>query len=114
MKLIILKNGKDVYNHILDNNTLESKTLLLPTGSTPLGLYKEMISRNIDFSNCTTFNLDEYYKIAPTDVNSYFYYMDTNFFQHINIRPTNINLPGLYRYRRQGSSVFNRGRAFYF
>ena len=92
MKLIILKNGEDIYNHILDNNTLESKTLLLPTGSTPLGLYKEMISRNIDFSNCTTFNLDEYYKIAPTDVNSYFYYMDTNFFQHINIRPTNINL----------------------
>ena len=92
MKLNVFKNGIDVYNYILDNNIIESKVLLLPTGNTPLGLYKEIIKRNIDMSGCTTFNLDEYYPIEKDNVDSYHYYMWNNLFKHTNIKLSNVNL----------------------
>ncbi len=69
----------------------------LPTGSTPLGLYQELISIHRDtklsFKNVTTFNLDEYVGLEPDDVNSFHYFMNENFFRHIDIDKDCINIP---------------------
>jgi glucosamine-6-phosphate deaminase len=63
----------------------------LATGSTPLGLYKELIrfyeNEGLDFSKCTTFNLDEYLGLTPQHPQSYDSFMKENFFNHINIDP---------------------------
>ncbi len=68
----------------------------LATGSTPLGMYEELIEMykrdEIDFSRTTTFNLDEYYNLPPDNSQSYHYYMYHNFFKHININKENQNL----------------------
>lgn len=69
----------------------------LATGSTPLGLYRELIrmhkEENLDFSNVTTFNLDEYVGLPRDHSQSYFHYMHENFFKHINIKHSRINIP---------------------
>ena len=61
----------------------------LATGSTPLGMYRELIrlyeAGELDFSRLTTVNLDEYYPLAPDHPQSYRYFMNTNLFDHINI-----------------------------
>lgn len=68
----------------------------LATGSTPLGLYGELIAKyqrgELDFSKVTTFNLDEYYPIGPEHPQSYHYFMYENLFNYINVKPENINL----------------------
>lgn len=67
------------------------------TGSTPIGTYKELIADYkrgvLDFSRATTFNLDEYYGVPVTDENSYYAFMHTNLFDHINMRSEAIHLP---------------------
>ena len=69
----------------------------LATGSTPIGLYKELIrmhqEEGLDFARVTTFNLDEYYGLAPDHDQSYHYFMHDNFFNHVNVSPANINVP---------------------
>jgi len=69
----------------------------LATGSTPLGLYKELIrmhqNEGLDFSKITTFNLDEYVGLPPSHDQSYHYFMHENFFKHININPRYIYVP---------------------
>ena len=68
----------------------------LPTGSTPLGVYKELINlyqnRKVSFENVVTFNMDEYVGLKPTDKQSYRYFMDENLFKHVNIKPQNIHM----------------------
>ncbi len=67
------------------------------TGSTPLGLYKELIrmhrEEGLDFSKITTFNLDEYVGLPPEHPQSYHYYMWENLFKHVNINPSNVHIP---------------------
>jgi len=69
----------------------------LATGSTPLGMYRELISMykkgKLDFSNVRTFNLDEYLGLPPSHPQSYHYYMYENFFKHVNIKKENIHIP---------------------
>ncbi|MCE9607203.1 MAG: glucosamine-6-phosphate deaminase [Planctomycetia bacterium] len=69
----------------------------LATGSTPLGLYRELIrlhrEEGLDFSRVTSFNLDEYVGLAPTHEQSYRYFMQTNLFEHINIDQRNTHVP---------------------
>ena len=69
----------------------------LATGSTPLGLYKELIRMHkedgLDFSKVTTFNLDEYVGLQPDHEQSYHYFMRENLFKHINVDPANTNVP---------------------
>jgi glucosamine-6-phosphate deaminase len=69
----------------------------LATGSTPIGLYQELIRRHknegLDFSKATTFNLDEYYGLLPNHPQSYNHFMRENFFKHINIPDSHINIP---------------------
>lgn len=66
----------------------------LATGSTPIGMYQELIkmynSKEIDFSEVTSFNLDEYYPISADNIQSYHYFMKTNLFDKINIKNTYI------------------------
>ena len=75
----------------------------LATGSTPLGMYAELIRRHkeegLDFSKVRTFNLDEYYGLAPNHPQSYSYFMRRNLFDHINVPDSQINIPsGLAKY----------------
>mgnify|MGYP000111293388 CR=1 FL=1 len=74
----------------------EDSVLGLATGSTPIGMYNELIDiyekDEIDFSNVKTFNLDEYCSLPADNPQSYHYYMDDNFFDHVNIPAENINL----------------------
>ncbi|MGL5095987.1 MAG: glucosamine-6-phosphate deaminase, partial [Planctomycetia bacterium] len=69
----------------------------LPTGSTPVGVYRELVRRHrqedLDFSHVVTFNLDEYYPIQPTDAQSYHRFMREQFFDHVNIPVKNIHIP---------------------
>ena len=69
----------------------------LATGSTPLGLYKELIryrqEEGLDFSKVVTFNLDEYIGLSPDHDQSYYYFMWENLFKHINIEPANVHIP---------------------
>ena len=66
----------------------------LPTGSTPVGLYQELLnmySKNqVDFGNVTTFNLDEYYPIKRANNQSFYCFMYINLFSGINIKKENI------------------------
>lgn len=68
----------------------------LPTGGTPLAMYKRLIQMNKDgivsFENVVTFNMDEYVGLTPDNDQSYHYYMHTNFFDHIDIKKENINI----------------------
>ena len=69
----------------------------LATGSTPVGMYRQLIQKNeageIDFSGVTTVNLDEYYPITPDNDQSYRYFMNVNLFDHVNIDKTKTFVP---------------------
>ena len=69
----------------------------LATGSTPIGTYQKLIEMNksgyIDFSEITTFNLDEYYPIKQSNDQSYNYFMKENLFNHINIDQNKTFIP---------------------
>lgn len=69
----------------------------LATGSTPLGVYRELVRRHrdegLDFSNVVTFNLDEYFPMRPGSIHSYRRYMRENLFDHINIPAERCHIP---------------------
>lgn len=69
----------------------------LATGNTPVKVYRELIRMHkeeaLDFSKVITFNLDEYWPITPSAVQSYHTWMHENFFKHINIDYNNIFIP---------------------
>jgi glucosamine-6-phosphate deaminase len=69
----------------------------LATGSTPIGIYRELIrmhrEEGLDFSRVVTFNLDEYYPMAPDSIHSYVRYMWENLFDHIDIPRENVHVP---------------------
>ncbi len=69
----------------------------LPTGSTPIGVYQHLIrmhrQERLDFSNVVTFNLDEYYPVAPDSLQSYHRFMRENFFDHVNVPEAQIHIP---------------------
>ena len=69
----------------------------LATGSTPLGTYAQLIDwftkGDLDFSRVSTVNLDEYKGLSKENDQSYAYFMQKNFFEHINIRPDHTFVP---------------------
>lgn len=87
-----------VAHRILEFNPSPSKPFVLglPTGSSPLGMYKELIelykSGKISFKNVVTFNMDEYVGLPEDHPQSYHYYMWNNFFKHIDIPKENVNI----------------------
>src|SRR3954470_13994492 len=83
---------------IRQNNSANRTTVLgLATGSTPVGLYRELIrlhkEAGLDFSRVVTFNLDEYFSMPPDDPHSYHRWMRETFFDHVNLQPQNIHIP---------------------
>ncbi|XP_002731734.1 glucosamine-6-phosphate deaminase 1-like [Saccoglossus kowalevskii] len=106
MRLVILDSycdastwaAKYVRNRILSFNPGPEKyfTLGLPTGSTPLGMYKKLIEfykgGDLSFKYVKTFNMDEYVGLPRDHAESYHTYMWDNFFKHIDIIPENVNL----------------------
>src|SRR3954463_7165974 len=78
-------------------NAKPNAVLGMATGSTPLGLYQELVRLHkkgeLDFSHVTTFNLDEYVGLPITHPQSYHHFMHEHLFRHINIPPQNIHIP---------------------
>ncbi|MGC1479409.1 MAG: glucosamine-6-phosphate deaminase [Chthoniobacterales bacterium] len=74
-----------------------SAVLGLATGSTPLGLYEELIrlhrEEGLDFSRVSTFNLDEYLGLPAEHEASYRFFMRKNLFQHVNVDPARTFIP---------------------
>lgn len=68
----------------------------LPTGSSPLGMYAELIKMfqkgKVSFAHVVTFNTNEYIGLPPEHPQSYHYFMQENFFKHIDIQPRNIHI----------------------
>ena len=102
MRLIIVDNyeemSKEAARIMASCITLKPNAVIgLATGSTPLGMYEELINiynkKEVNFENVKSFNLDEYYGLSKDNDQSYNYYMQENFFKYINIKPENINIP---------------------
>lgn len=91
-------SAKYVVKRINDFNPGPDKyfVLGLPTGSTPLGMYKKLIEYHvagkISFKYVKTFNMDEYVDLPRNHPESYHYYMWNNFFKHIDIDPANVHI----------------------
>lgn len=85
----------DVLTKILKEKS--NPVLGLATGSTPIGTYKELINRyeagELDFSNVSTVNLDEYKDMEASNDQSYRYFMNDNLFKHVNIDITRTHVP---------------------
>ena len=97
MEIKILKDYKelsytvtDIVEYQLQEQPLSR--LILPTGSTPLGLYKELVNRELDWSAVMTYNLDVYI-MNPDHPQSYQTFMKENLFNKINIYPSNCQFP---------------------
>jgi glucosamine-6-phosphate deaminase len=67
----------------------------LPTGGTPIGMYKSLVERNLTWSAVTTFNLDEYIDIDPDHPESYKNFMWRRLHMYTNINEENIRFPNL-------------------
>ena len=87
-----------IENLIRERNSAGQRTVLgLPTGSTPVSVYRELVrlhrEEDLDFGRVVTFNLDEYFPIRPDEVQSYHRFMHDNLFDHVNIDPANVHIP---------------------
>lgn len=102
----VFDNSTDLSGHVAQiiastireqNAVGEYAVLALPTGSTPVGVYRELIrmhqEEQLDFSQVKSFNLDEYYAVDRNTLQSYFRWMHEHFFDHINISKDNIFVP---------------------
>lgn len=94
MKVIVCKDYQEmsaVAAHMVADvmKNKPNAVLGLATGSTPVGMYQQLAEMNrlgeIDFSEVTTVNLDEYYPISPENDQSYRYFMNHNLFDHVNV-----------------------------
>ena len=81
----------------LKQTNKESCVLGLATGSSPIKVYEELVRMHkkdgLSFSNVISFNLDEYYPMTKENRQSYHYFMHQHLFNHIDIKPENINIP---------------------
>lgn len=106
MRLLILDDydamSKWAANYVANkvnkfNPTRDRKFVLgLPTGSSPIGTYKELVEMNqagkVSFKNVITFNMDEYVGLPEDHPQSYHYFMYHHLFNHVDIPPENINI----------------------
>ena len=102
MKIIIANDYEDMSRKAA--NYLSAQVIMKPdavlglaTGETPIGTYKQLVEwynkGDIDFSQTSTINLDEYKGLTGDHKQSYRYFMDTNLFDLINIKKSNTCLP---------------------
>ncbi|MCH5334416.1 MAG: glucosamine-6-phosphate deaminase [Alistipes sp.] len=106
MRLVIENTPKDVARRAAAYIVAQIKAkaeytsspfvLGLPTGSTPLETYKELIrlhkAGEVSFRNVITFNMDEYVGLPEEHPESYHSFMWNNFFSHVDIKPENVNI----------------------
>ena len=87
-----------VAKRINESNPSESEPFVLglPTGSSPMGMYKELINLNkaerVTFRNVVTFNMDEYVNLPEDHPESYHSFMWNNFFSYVDVRKENVNI----------------------
>lgn len=101
--LVIIKEDYDAVSteaaKLIADRLLKKPSLVLglATGSTPLGLYRELIrmhqDEGLDFSKVTTFNLDEYVGLPPEHEQSYHRFMWDSLFSQINVHPRFVHIP---------------------
>jgi len=90
--------AQEIANLIRDKQRENKKCVLgLATGSSPIKVYEELIrlhnEEGLSFENVITFNLDEYFPMDKSNIQSYFYFMHEHLFNHVNILAENINIP---------------------
>ncbi len=102
MRVIIASDYEELSKRAAElvKNRLRAKpglVLGLATGSTPLGLYREMCrmyrEEKLSFAQVKTFNLDEYLFLAPDHPQSYHHFMFQNLFNHLDVPRENIHIP---------------------
>lgn len=102
MRIIRAKDYKDMSRKAA--NIISAQVIIKPncvlglaTGSTPIGTYRQLVEwygkGDLDFSEVTTVNLDEYKGLARDDKQSYYYFMQEHLFGKVNINPANTYLP---------------------
>ena len=102
MKIIKAKDDNDMSRKAA--NIISAQVIMKPnavlglaTGGTPVGTYKQLIEwynkGDIDFSEVTTVNLDEYRGLPKTHEQSYWYFMHQHFFNHVNVPENRIYVP---------------------
>lgn len=102
MRIICAKDYKEMSEMAAD--IIGAQVLLKPdavlglaTGSTPIGTYEELVRRyeagRLDFSKIKTVNLDEYRGLTRDNDQSYYYFMHSHLFDHININKNNTKVP---------------------
>lgn len=102
MKIIKAKDYKDMSRKAA--NIISAQVIMKPdcvlglaTGSTPIGTYEQLVKRyekgDLDFQNVTTVNLDEYRGLSKENEQSYYYFMHSHLFDHININGQRTYLP---------------------
>ena len=102
MRIICAKDYKEMSEMAAD--VIGAQVLLKPdavlglaTGSTPIGTYEELVRRyeagRLDFSKIKTVNLDEYRGLTKDNDQSYYYFMHSHLFDHININKNNTKVP---------------------
>jgi len=98
MRIIICENYEEMSEKAAE--FVKSQIMLkpasvigLPTGSTPIGMYDKLSDLDIDFSEVTTFNLDEYYPIKKDNNQSYYYFMNKNLYSRVNLKKENVFIP---------------------
>ena len=102
---MIIYTGKDYYDVSRKAANIMSAQIImkpnavlgLATGSTPVGMYKQLIEwykkGDLDFSQITSVNLDEYKGLSGDNDQSYRYFMNTNLFDHVNIDKARTYVP---------------------
>ena len=102
MRIIVTKNYDDMSRKAANIIAAQIITkpncvLGLATGSTPIGTYKELIAGynngDLDFSQVSTVNLDEYRGLDHDNDQSYYYFMMNNLFKHVNIDVAKTHVP---------------------
>ena len=102
MRIYISENNNDLSRkaaNIISAQiiTKPDSVLGLATGSSPIGAYKQLVEwyqkGDLDFSEITSVNLDEYVGLSADNPQSYAYFMHHHLFDHVNILPEHINIP---------------------
>ena len=90
--------AQEIADLIREKKQLNKPCVLgLATGSSPIKVYEELVRMHkedsLSFANVITFNLDEYYPMDKSNIQSYHYFMHEHLFNHIDILPEHINIP---------------------
>lgn len=102
MKIVVVKDYEEMSlkaSEIIIDLLKEKKdaTLGLATGSSPIGIYKNLIKAynagEISFKDVKSYNLDEYCELPRSHPESYYSFMHTNLFNHVDIKEENVHIP---------------------